>query len=192
MFEVSEINNHDLKWNQDNRMKLVKPLVIIIGFLFVNLNVIGKVYAQELIPTPSDDEVNAIAKHMYCPVCENIPLDVCPTVACQQWRDQIKEKLSAGWSEEEIKDYFVLQYGDRVLAEPPRRGINWLIYILPPLILIIGAFILYRTMRSWKKPLGQIMEEDFHTEKTHSIVDGEGNEEDKYIAKLEEELRRRR
>ncbi len=31
---------------------------------------------------PTDDEVNRIAKQLYCPVCENTPLDVCPTQAC--------------------------------------------------------------------------------------------------------------
>ena len=82
-------------------------------------------------PQPSDDQVNAIARQLYCPVCENIPLDVCPTQACMQWRELIREKLSAGWTEQQIKDYFVQQYGDRVLATPPPRGLNWLAYILP-------------------------------------------------------------
>ena len=48
--------------------------------------------AQE--PTPSANEVNAVAKQLYCPVCENVPLDVCPTQACAQWRATIREKLS--------------------------------------------------------------------------------------------------
>jgi cytochrome c-type biogenesis protein CcmH/NrfF len=53
--------------------------------------------AQDTEPTgPTDDEVNAIAKQLYCPVCENIPLDVCPTQACAQWRDLIREKLARG------------------------------------------------------------------------------------------------
>ena len=34
-------------------------------------------------PTPTDDAVNKIAKQLYCPVCENTPLDVCPTEACR-------------------------------------------------------------------------------------------------------------
>src|SRR5512145_1866317 len=65
-------------------------------------------------PTPTDDEVNRIAKQLYCPVCESTPLDVCPTEACRQWRDLIRTMLSEGKSEEEIKQYFVAQYGARV------------------------------------------------------------------------------
>src|SRR5712692_2311087 len=53
-----------------------------------------------------DDQVNRIAKGLYCPVCPNTPLDVCDTPACVQWRAQIKEKLLAGESEQQIHDYF--------------------------------------------------------------------------------------
>ncbi len=100
----------------------------------------------------TDDQVNAIAKQLYCPVCENIPLDVCATQACAQWRELIREKLAQGWSEEQIKQYFVDQYGDRVLATPPARGLNWLVYIIPPLAILAGIFILYSAFRAWRKP----------------------------------------
>ena len=73
---------------------------------------------------PTDNEVNAVAKQLYCPVCENTPLDVCPTQACAQWRDLIRLMLSQGKSEEEIKQYFVDNYGARVLNEPPRDGLE--------------------------------------------------------------------
>ena len=41
-------------------------------------------------PTPSADDVNRVARQLYCPVCQNIPLDVCPTDACAKWRDTIR------------------------------------------------------------------------------------------------------
>jgi len=94
--------------------------------------------------------VNAIARQLYCPVCENIPLDVCPTQACTQWRALIREKLAQGWTETQIKQYFVDQYGTRVLSEPPRQGWNWLIYILPALLILGGIILLIRLFHSWK------------------------------------------
>lgn len=111
--------------------------------LFLLLFSSGKVVkAQE--STPSDDEVNRIASQLFCPVCDNIPLDSCPTEACEQWRGLIRQKLSEGWTEEEIIAYFAAQYGDQVLAEPPRRGLHWLIYVLPLLVIIFGAVFLIR------------------------------------------------
>jgi cytochrome c-type biogenesis protein CcmH len=133
--------------------------------------------AQDTLPT--DDEVNAIAKQLYCPVCENIPLDVCPTQACEQWRGTIRQMLVQGYTEAEIKQYFVAQYGDRVLATPPASGLNWLVYVIPPLAFLTGVWILVRALRSWKRS-----------------SPGQGSAppvtmDDPYVARLEEELRRR-
>jgi cytochrome c-type biogenesis protein CcmH len=130
---------------------------------------------------PSDDEVNAIAKQLYCPVCENIPLDVCPTQACAQWRDLIREKLSEGWSEQRIKNYFVDQYGDRVLATPPARGINWMVYLVPPVAILLGVIILVAALRSMRqKPPRQA---------ASAPTDPDQADED-YIRRLEEEIRK--
>ena len=38
--------------------------------------------------------------------------------------------------------------GDRVLATPPARGLNLLIYILPPLAILAGGIVLYRVFRN--------------------------------------------
>jgi cytochrome c-type biogenesis protein CcmH len=152
--------------------------LIFLGILAASLAVqIPTALAQEEDVT--DDEVNAVAKGLYCPVCENIPLDVCPTQACKQWRATIREKLGLGWSTDEIKQYFVDQYGDRVLATPPARGLNWLVYILPPVGFVAGAIFLIRAFRSWRRPLAS----------EHASMDIPAD--DPYRIKLEEELRRR-
>ena len=61
----------------------------------------GTAFAQD--PTPSDNEVNRIAKQLFCPVCESTPLDVCPTEACRQWRELIRTMLAEGKSEAEVR-----------------------------------------------------------------------------------------
>lgn len=132
-------------------------------------------------PTPSDDEVNAIAKQLYCPVCENVPLDVCPTQACAQWRELIRQKLAEGWSEQQIKDYFVEQYGARVLAAPPAKGFNWLAYLVPPLAILAGIYILWRALRSWRQ---------IASPTTNPTPEAEAVSEE-YIRRLEEELHKR-
>lgn len=157
-----------------------KLFPVVFSVLTLALLMAGTVLAQE--PLPSDDEVNAIAKQLYCPVCENIPLDVCPTQACQQWRQVIRDKLSEGWGEDQIKTYFVDQYGDRVLAEPPPRGLNLLVYIVPPLAFLAGAVVLFQAMKAWRtQPI----------ETNGSAAPSELSEDDEYIKRMEEELARR-
>jgi cytochrome c-type biogenesis protein CcmH len=128
---------------------------------------------------PTDDQVNAIAKNLYCPVCENVPLDVCPTQACAQWREMIRQMLAEGRTEEEIQQYFVEQYGARVLAAPPAVGLNWLVYVIPPLELAAGGFVLLRAFRKWRRAA------------TTQTATTPVRPEDPYVARLEEELRRR-
>jgi cytochrome c-type biogenesis protein CcmH len=151
-------------------------LTLLVALLF--LGAAGPAYAQDPTPEISDDQVNEIAKQMYCPVCENVPLDVCPTQACHQWRELIRQKLGEGWSEVQIKAYFAEQYGDRVLAEPPARGLNWMFYVLPPLVFVLGAVFTVRLMRSWKTA-PRAAEENLPTI------------EDDYVNRLEEELKNR-
>ncbi len=131
---------------------------------------------------PTDDDVNAIARELYCPVCENTPLDVCATQACAQWRDLIRLKLSQGESEEQIKQYFVENYGARVLSEPPHEGLNWLAYIVPPVIILAGAAFLVRAFQRMKKPVVAAPAEG-------PRVDAPA---DDYITRLEEEVKKQK
>lgn len=100
--------------------------------------------AQEPV---TDDEVNDVAKGLYCPVCESTPLDTCPTQACADWRELIRTQLSEGHSKEEIYDYFARQYGDAVLAAPPRRGFNLVLWFFPIVAVLVGGFFFSRFLR---------------------------------------------
>jgi cytochrome c-type biogenesis protein CcmH len=133
-------------------------------------------------PTPTDDEVNRIAKQLYCPVCESTPLDVCPTEACRQWRDLIRTMLAEGKSEAEIKQYFVAQYGVRVLAEPPNRLVT---YLVPGVAILLGAFLLLRGFQMWMKPKPSATQAGVTEPESRSI-------QDPYVARLEEELKKRK
>jgi cytochrome c-type biogenesis protein CcmH len=121
------------------------PLWIVGWTVLFSVMTAGIVFAQ--VPMPSDDEVNQVASQLFCPICDNMPLDVCPIEACQQWRELIRDLLAEGWSEGEIKAYFVAQYGDRVLGEPPRTGLNWVLYLVPPAVILVGFVLLFAKMK---------------------------------------------
>lgn len=163
-------------------LRIANFSLLVAVFAALVLALIAHVPAVAQGPTPTDDEVNRIAKQLYCPVCESTPLDVCPTEACRQWRELIRTMIADGKSEAEIKQYFVEHYGARVLAEPPNRLVT---YLVPALAILLGAFLLFRGFQMWMKPSA--------TEAT--LGDAEQNAQlvqDPYIAKLEEELKRRK
>ena len=158
-------------------------LAVLLAVLVAGVVFAGPALADEDTPrpTPSDDEVNAIAKKLFCPVCENIPLDVCGTDACHQWREQIREKLAEGWTEDEIIDYFIQLYGERTVGVPPRRGLNWLLYVGTAVIILAGAVVLVVGFRRWRAPI----------EVDESSGEDQSEGKDEYISRLEEELKNR-
>lgn len=127
-------------------MRLVKRTLIFVLLLLAVFTVSGSLAAQDSVV--SDDDVNEVARDIYCPVCENTPLDVCATQACADWRELIRTKLGEGQSPQEIFEYFARQYGDGVLANPPRRGVSLIIlWVLPVVVILLGALIFSRYMR---------------------------------------------
>jgi cytochrome c-type biogenesis protein CcmH len=166
---------------EDNAVKWIIKILGVFAALLIVLMTPDSAGAGE--PTPSEDDVNAVAKGLYCPVCENIPLDVCGTQACEQWRGIIRDKLREGWSEKQIHQYFVDQYGDRVLAEPPRAGVYWLVYLVPPLVFLAGVFLLFRGYTQW------FTGEEIPGQDSPEFQENTENEE--YLERLEEELRNR-
>jgi cytochrome c-type biogenesis protein CcmH len=169
--------------NKMNRIKLritnyeilLATLIALVFTLYASV----QVFAQTKVPT--DDDVNRVAKQLYCPVCESTPLDVCPTEACRQWRDLIRTMLSQGKSDAEIKQYFVIHYGVRVLNVPPNP---WATYFVPAVAILIGALLLLRGFQLWKKPLA--------TESAAVKEEAQPVQQDEYIARMEEELRKRK
>lgn len=158
----------------------MKRIAVVLILVFSFGLIVGRALAQgETPPTPSPDEVNAIAHNLYCPVCANVPLDACGTAACAQWRQQIADLLTQGYSEQQIYDYFAQQYGPSVLAAPPAQGLNWLVYVLPPAAVLLAALLLWRGLAAWKRK-GQV------------VAKASAAHRDKYSQQIEDELKARR
>ena len=159
-------------WN-----KLLLAALIAFAFMLALSNLVS---AQE--PTPTDNDVNRIAKQLFCPVCESTPLDVCPTEACRQWRELIRTMLAEGKSEAEIKQYFVEHYGARVLAEPPNRLVS---YLVPAVAILLGVLLLARGFQMWLKPSPTADEAPVDVNPDAPVTDP-------YVARLEEEIKKQK
>lgn len=87
------------------------------------------------------DAVAAVARRLNCPLCQGYSLQDCPLVVCSQMRDLIAEQLAAGATDTEVIADFVAQYGPQVLNEPPRSGFHLVAWILPVVVLALGATV---------------------------------------------------
>ncbi len=125
-------------------------LLPVVAFLLVSILVLP-VAAQEgaaPVSTITPNDVKEVSKQLWCPLCSGVRLDACELKACEQMREVIAVKLAEGDSNQEIKDYFVAQYGPQVLGEPPLEGFNWLAWILPVVVMIGGGVFLWLRIRS--------------------------------------------
>ena len=64
-------------------------------------------------------------------------------------RDAVRERVIQGQSAEEIREYFHSRYGDYIMMEPPKHGLNWLIWLAPFILLLGGGILLWREVKGW-------------------------------------------
>jgi len=142
---------------------------------------------QDLPEGITANDVNDVARELWCPLCSGVRLDACELKACDQMKDMIAIQLAEGESLDEIQAYFIEQYGPQVLGEPPREGFNWLAWIMPFAVLALGGGFLWFRARSMVTT-GIGLEET--SGETQSGPAKKTPAADDYESKLEEELNR--
>ncbi len=136
--------------------RMNRMIVAVMTLLLCVVSFTSAAQDQPVAPTPStgtvpitDDQVNAIAEKLYCPVCENITLDTCGTAACADWRAEIRMQLEQGRTEDQIISDFVERFGDRVVGTPQDATLRTLSLVTPwvligGVLLIVGNLIFRR------------------------------------------------
>jgi cytochrome c-type biogenesis protein CcmH/NrfF len=122
----------------------VKRLLLILAIALLAPVTAG---ASEQRPTQAELE-----RELICPVCKPATLDQSDSEIARRMKREIARRIAAGDTKSEIKDYLVAQFGEQVLAAPPRSGFNWLAWVLPFAGLGLGAaavaFAAWRWSRS--------------------------------------------
>jgi cytochrome c-type biogenesis protein CcmH len=94
-------------------------------------------------------QARRLAAELRCPVCQGLSLQDSPAELAQEMKDLIRERLRAGDSPAEVKAYFVSRYGEWVLLDPPARGFNLAVWLVPVLALLGGAALVLYVVRRW-------------------------------------------
>ena len=116
--------------------------------LFVLL-IAGCTAAQSDVPA-LEKRSQGLNKTIMCPICPGESIDQSQATIALQMRDIVQQKIAIGWTDDQIRDFFVERYGPSVLMEPPTEGFSLLAWIVPPVIVFtaIAAFLLaIRRMR---------------------------------------------
>jgi cytochrome c-type biogenesis protein CcmH len=90
-----------------------------------------------------------VSAQLRCPVCQGLSLADSPSELALEMKDVVRSQLAAGRTPDEVKAYFVAKYGEWILLEPPRRGVNLLAYALPAVALLAGLGVVWLALRKW-------------------------------------------
>lgn len=115
----------------------------------LNAAVVGALgQPEEPIPASQaaiDAKAALISVKLRCPVCQGVAVSDSPSGMAVKMRGQIRDLVAQGYSEEQVMRYFERSYGEFVRLEPPMQGLNLLLWVLPAVVLLGGAwFVVYK------------------------------------------------
>lgn len=90
----------------------------------------------------------SITKNLRCLVCQNESIADSNVELAGDLRRQVREMLVAGRSDAEVFDFMTARYGEFVRYNPPLEGKTYLIWGAPFALLLVGAAVIVRVMRS--------------------------------------------
>jgi len=138
-----------------------RALLLLTLFLFLLTPSVLADEAQPLAEDPVlEKRVMALAEDLRCLVCQNETLAGSHAPLAVDLRQQIREQMKAGRSNEEIISFMTERYGDFVLFRPPVKAKTYLLWFGPFLLLIAGIIVqlLYlkrRRARLREEPLSE-------------------------------------
>ena len=86
-------------------------------------------------------------KTIMCPLCPGESIDQSQNPLSVQMRAAVAEKIEAGWSDNQIREFFVERYGPSVLMEPPSEGFGLAAWIVPPVAFALALAGLLAALR---------------------------------------------
>ncbi len=116
--------------------------------LLLALALAGPAAASESKPTPAELE-----SELVCPICDST-LDTSDSPAARQMKVFIRARIAAGDTKSEIKAKLVDQFGPTVLAVPPRKGFDWLAWLLPIAGIAVAAVVVGALAWHWSRAKG--------------------------------------
>ena len=104
---------------------------------------------DEILKDPAlEARARAIGQSLRCLVCQNQSIDDSDAGLARDLRTLVRERLTAGDSDQAVIAYVVSRYGDFVLLRPPVKPETWVLWFGPLLLLVgVGSLIAVRARR---------------------------------------------
>jgi cytochrome c-type biogenesis protein CcmH len=116
-----------------------------IAFVSLVIIVVG------LLPEPAeadpDERQRYLTERIACPWCAGQSLAESDSNVANDLVVILREKIDAGWTDQEIFDFFAASYGEHILLDPPLAGWGLVLWIMPVVAIGVGGWVIW-TRRS--------------------------------------------
>ena len=126
------------------------PRALAALLVVVGLGIIGGIQAAPAAAAPARASFTQIENDLMCVACHE-SLAVAQSPEAMSERQYVRDLISQGLDRRQIEHEMEESYGPAVLALPPAHGFNILVYIIPPLVLILGILTVVLTIPRWRR-----------------------------------------
>ena len=91
-----------------------------------------------------EERLYTLIRDLMCPVCDGLTLEQSQATPALEMKEEIKKMVIQGMSDKEIKNHFVAKFGVEILANPPKKGFDTLVWLAPLVFGFFGIVFLYR------------------------------------------------
>jgi cytochrome c-type biogenesis protein CcmH len=130
-------------------LRRLAPLLLVASVLAGPANAVEP---DEVLPDPSmEARARQISAGLRCLVCQNQSIDDSDADLAKDLRRVVRERVGAGESDGQVKEFLVARYGDFVLLKPPVRPETYLLWFGPAAVLLLGGGILLASYRGRRR-----------------------------------------
>jgi len=133
--------------------------ILIAAALLVSANALGQASELARPDAATEARLKALAEELRCLVCQNQTIADSNAPLAVDLRNQIRDQIGRGRSDEQIRAYMVERYGDFVLYRPPFQASTAVLWLGPPLLVAGGVVAFFVVIRRRRATAGAVKAE---------------------------------
>ena len=170
-------------------MKQRRSLFLLLAVVAVVAAIWSSLFLVSAKQQTLDQHVQEVGAQLKCPICQGESVADSPSLLAQQMRSVIRQQLQEGKSEQEVIQFFVNSYGEQIVWSPPWQGFTLLAWLVPIVLLLGGAVLLFFTLRDWRTLTpGAAATNTTQSEEDRALANIDEAELERYRTQLEQEL----
>ena len=105
---------------------------------------------------PLEIRARTLSADLRCPVCRNESIDESNADIARDLRLLLRERLTAGDTNDQAMQFLVDRYGEYILLNPRVEGVNILLWFAAPIMLLLSVTIAFVTIRGRSHAAGPV------------------------------------